>query len=125
MIKILKLKYSIIWSLFILTLLLLPSNELPTNNLHIKHLDKIAHFGIFAILAIINFYEIRKTKKRYKLLKISTLIFLFALSTEILQIICTKYRQFDAFDIIADLTGYHISLLLNNKLYKDKVSKIF
>lgn len=121
MTKTLKFKYSIIWSLIILTLLLIPSNNLPKNDLNIKHLDKIAHFGIFAILAIINFFEIKRTKKKQNFYKIFALIFLFALSTELLQQLITKDRHFDYLDITADLLGYAISIILLKKLYKNKI----
>jgi len=121
MTKIFSYKYSILWSIIIIFLLLLPSNKLPETNIHFKYYDKIAHLGIFAILSILNFIEIKNKKKYYKIV---ILVFLFATITEILQLTLTKDRNFDILDIIADITGYYITYIVIKKLDQNKILKM-
>lgn len=70
--------------------------------------DKIIHFVMFLPFSIILHYHI--WFKRQTLKKNSTIIILisgilFAVSTEVLQQSTTSYRQFDGFDIVADICG--------------------
>lgn len=106
-----KYKFTIIWIGIICALLLMPSKNIHQTEIKIKHFDKIVHFGLFSILALIITYEAIKNKKKQKLLLTFVYIFIFALSTEILQKIFTSSRQFDHTDILADMLGFILTYL--------------
>ncbi len=107
--KTLKYKLTILWSILIIFLLLIPTSEITKPKIIIPYFDKIIHFGIFSIWGIIFQLE-NKTKHR-----IPPTIILgagFAISTELMQKYLTTTRTFDYLDILADLTGIILSVIV-------------
>ncbi len=119
-----KIKFSIIWIFIIITLILLPSKDLPSTNLKIKNLDKIVHFSLFGILAILNFWEVKKYNLKIKSHTLIISAFIFSFLTEISQLLFTTTRHFDLLDIIADNVGYISLYLIIFYLNKYKIFKI-
>ena len=89
-------------------------SEVPTTILGVPT-DKIAHFLMFlSFPIIIGIYRIYH--RRIKLLQhnivILTLGVAFAITTELLQLSLTSYREFDMYDIVADICGIIIGLII-------------
>lgn len=110
-----KFKFSFLWTIIILVLLLYPLkiNELNQN---LIPLDKIAHFGLFFILASILIIENKK-------LNIYLIIYSLSLgiTTEILQKITNLGRNFDFYDFLTDTIAVLLVCLfyLILKLYQN------
>ena len=88
--------------------------EIPTTILGIP-LDKIVHFMMFfSFPVIIDIY--RKSHPKIKWLQRSIVILIlgtaFAITTELLQLLLTSYRSFDISDIIADICGVIIGIVV-------------
>lgn len=114
-----KYKFTIIWSIIILILVLIPSNSVRKPGFIIENLDKIVHFSMFVILS----YFVQIENKAQNNISILSLIFLitFSISTELFQLFFTTTRKFDLIDIFADLGGIPIGILIaeiKNKLKK-------
>ncbi len=103
--KILKFKFTFLWSLIILILLLLPSDNIPDSKFQIPQLDKFVHFTLFFILSIIESIEKKNNSFKLKFVYLLLLSLLFAVFSELSQKIFTSSRNFDVFDIISDLAG--------------------
>lgn len=77
--------------------------------LTIPHLDKIAHFGIHAILACFMLYEYHRgtvqKSLQFGLKKLILLGISYGIVIELLQKWTTTYRNFDLLDIFANITG--------------------
>tara|TARA_B100000780_G_scaffold63733_2_gene41552 strand:- start:1240 stop:1617 length:378 start_codon:yes stop_codon:yes gene_type:complete len=85
----------------------------------IPHVDKIGHFTLYGFQAISLSMYLRK----YIFKNLNTIIFIICfiigLSIECLQPVLTNNRIFDYFDILANLTGVLISLIMMNRLIRN------
>jgi len=104
-----KYKLSILWAVIIFALCIVKPSGNMAKALVIPHLDKIAHFGIHAILACFMLYEYHKVTGQ-KLLQIGLKKLLligisYGIVIELLQKWTTTYRNFDLMDIFANITG--------------------
>lgn len=105
---------NIVWAIVIFILCTLPGQDLPDPHLNIPHLDKIVHFGMFFIMALLLCneleYQTRFSLRKIFLISVSV-IFLYGGIIEILQ----KYffnRSGDVLDLLADVAGGIIGCLL-------------
>jgi len=114
-----KYKFTILWTLVILILVLLPSNSIKKPKIIIENLDKIVHFILFTILSF--FVQLESKKEKYLSLSVLIFIITFAISTEILQFVFTTTRKFELLDIFADISGIpfgYIFVIINSKIIK-------
>ncbi len=98
-------KFTIVWAIIILILLLLPARDLPNTKKLFKNADKIAHFGLFVIFIIANKIDKIRSKTTENYAKFIVYAIIFAGATEILQLLLTNDRHFDIYDFVADTTG--------------------
>ena len=100
---------TILFSIIILILCLLPSSGVSHSGINIPYFDKILHFGFYFLLSIIFIYDFKFFKKReYKFRKI-IIVFLvcviFGALIEILQHYLIESRSGDIVDLLADTLG--------------------
>jgi VanZ family protein len=112
---------AIIWILFVLFLCTLPGNDLPADPLFEKiHLDKIVHFGLFAItvlLLCIGYYRQHKHISKLTFTVIAISAAFYGLAIEYIQKYWAIQRGFDMSDVAADIVGA-IAGILTFKLIK-------
>lgn len=89
---------------------LFPQPELPVN-------DKIIHFLVFFVLTFTFYFLVDTTRRRQAQLTVSTLVPLAVLS-EIVQALLPNDRNFDLFDILANLLGSATSLTICSLYHK-------
>ena len=99
---------SIAWALLILVLCLMPGKDLPTVN--ILNFDKLAHFSIYLLLALMLYYGWKKQDSFLSLhsntiIKILLITSIYGFVVEILQELLTSDRHFDIFDALANAIG--------------------
>lgn len=112
-----KIKWSIIWSLFILVLCFLPGKSFPSSNwLDLLQFDKWIHAFLFMMLFLITSFEHFKWNYDKKNIH-STLnwmllfyCFLLAVGTELIQHFFLADRHGDWLDFIANSVGIIVAL---------------
>jgi VanZ family protein len=107
----------LIWFLFLLLtiFILLSPRTFIDNGLHV---DKIIHFGIFAILTALSFFTFSKLKRSYQVLLIGLLI-LFGFTMENLQKFIPN-RDFSYQDMYANFLGILVGFLIVKIFFKRK-----
>jgi glycopeptide antibiotics resistance protein len=105
--------------LCVLFLTLSPADKLQVSGeiFDIPHIDKLVHAFIFFTL-VISFYFAFPQKK---ILSVFLMPFLFSIIIELLQYLMPFGRSFDLMDVLANLTGIIIGLLL---IYKGRLRLI-
>lgn len=112
------LKYHIplsIWVIITLYLSLTPGDELPEINLW--QFDKVLHFGFYALMSVFarwswfQQYNLHKLRLKVKIILFAA-ISIFSIVIEILQGELINGRYFDIFDILANLLGTIIGLII-------------
>jgi VanZ family protein len=107
-----------LWALTILILSFLPNEKLPEITF-LWSPDKLVHFGVYAILAILFAFSISKQRsnslQRYVL--IIVICGIFGCLIEIFQPILTN-RYFEIYDIVANLIGTIIGTLTSSWIYR-------
>ncbi|ONI39991.1 hypothetical protein AN640_01555 [Candidatus Epulonipiscium fishelsonii] len=97
---------------------LLPISDNSDIGIEIPYLDKFVHMGMFFGLTFVYYIEYYVN---YKILpafpKLPIILILFALSTEIMQLL-SGYRTFDLLDLLADAIGILLGTFLMTCLYK-------
>jgi VanZ family protein len=110
----------IIWLCIIFALCLMPVEDLPGKSLgRIPHFDKLVHFGMYFILAVLIFRPLKSLKLRVwpVTLLISLLI---GGMIEILQFAITNYRSASWGDFSSDFAGAVVGLLVYGLLVSGK-----
>ena len=100
-------KYSILITILIALLCLIPSSSIPHTSLFsIPYFDKFVHFSMYAPLSIVALMESRITRRysRYHLY-IMILIFILGGVIELLQAFVVTSRAAEWTDMLANLTG--------------------
>ncbi|MBI4931233.1 MAG: VanZ family protein [Bacteroidetes bacterium] len=115
---------SLLWAILILVLCLMPGKDLPS--LTIFEYDKIVHFLIYLLLAIMMYYGWRKQNSflslhKNTLIKILLITTIYGFAVEIMQELFTADRHFDIFDALANSVGAVAGSLLCLSL-KQKLS---
>lgn len=96
------------WSIFTQILLSIPGNLLTGSGmLHIPHLDKIAHLGLFGGLSLLwnLFVYYRNGFNHYAFLLVVLVVSLYGVAVEFFQFYFIPNRSFDVYDIVADICG--------------------
>ena len=109
---------AISWIIIITTLFFLPGSTLPKEDWLSKiYFDKWVHIGLFAILIFLwrSAFEWKIANYNITLL---LLAFLYGLAVEIIQQQWIPNRSFDIYDILSDLTGSILGLLIWLRVYK-------
>lgn len=112
---------SILWAVFILVLCLMPGKDLPS--VSIWEADKIAHFAVYLLLAVLTYYGWKK-QSRFSWLKQNTVVKLliataaYSFVVELLQEALTADRHFDILDALANSAGAVTGSVISVKLFK-------
>lgn len=97
------------WSVIIVIASLNSSDNLTEIQFDIPGLDKVVHFVMYGVLSFLLLWAVEKTirnsLKLWNLLLIVLLSSSFGLLMEILQKTMTSVRNFDIYDIIANIIG--------------------
>lgn len=108
-------KLTLIWGLLIAIALFTPGDSIPESGLiNIPHFDKVVHATLFLVLEWLVLLELhwrpgqRTTGKQ--IIRVSLVVTVFAISTELLQMISWVGRDGSVFDLLADLTGILLAL---------------
>ena len=101
-----------LWCLIILYLSWNPGIQIPKGFLEELPIDKIGHFGMYAIMSIISF----KAFVNWANAKIFLFCFTFGILMEILQYAFFPGRYFEWSDIMANALGALVGITLIRKL---------
>ncbi len=120
-------KFSILVALVILYLSLANAHTFDKVAVfNIPYIDKIVHFGMYFGLMFMIIIENRKSTRSVKdLFTLSLIPLSYGIIIEILQSVLTVTRSGSFFDVIADLTGILVSIMifiiikpLNKEIFK-------
>jgi VanZ family protein len=107
----------ILWTLFLLGLLLAPVRETPIPNPGFMHWDKVAHFGLFAVTGFIGVFGFNFLGQFKFRMLFGTVFGLFlAISTEFAQSL-VPLRDTSLYDLLADVVGLGVGLAFYALLY--------
>jgi len=98
---------NIIWAIVIFILCAMPSESIPDPHLNIPHVDKVVHFGMFFILALLVCNELEyQTRLSLRKIYITAvcIAFVYGGIIELLQQYCFN-RSGDVADLLADVVG--------------------
>lgn len=105
---------NIIWALVIFVLCAMPAEDIPNPHLNIPHLDKVVHFGMFFIFAILLCneleYQTKLTLRKIYLITVCISL-IYGGVIELLQK-CFFNRSGDMLDLLADVFGAIAGCLL-------------
>ncbi|MBT8218965.1 MAG: VanZ family protein [Bacteroidia bacterium] len=116
-----KRRFLIVWGIFVLVLSTMPASEVP--KIDFPHLDKIVHVGLYMVLScLICGYLFRKLEWSKLKLSIISLILagIYGLLMELIQFAFFKSRSFEVSDIISNIIGSFIGIILVNKFFNSK-----
>lgn len=99
---------SALWALLILVLCLMPGKDLPS--VTILEFDKLVHFVIYLLLALLMYYGWKKqdlflSLHQHTVVKILIITFAYGFAVEVIQELFTADRHFDILDALANSTG--------------------
>lgn len=104
---------NIAWALVIFVLCSLPGEDIPDPHIDIPHLDKIVHFGMFFIMALLLCneleYQTRLTLRKIYMITVS-IILIYGGVIELLQHHFFN-RSGDMLDLLADVIGAVVGCL--------------
>ncbi|MGZ5136151.1 MAG: VanZ family protein, partial [Flavitalea sp.] len=106
------------WFLLMTILFFIPGSSIPKQNwlTHIQF-DKIVHIGLFAVLVFLWRSAFHYSEKHYNALLIMVSGF-YGLLIEILQGFAVPNRDFDLYDLVADVAGSFLGILVWMRVYK-------
>lgn len=118
--KCIKYKFTLAVVALILIAILMPGDSVP--EVGIPGIDKVIHFGMFFTLAVVFYLEYFKNNKKLPIWYYAfAVIFIFASSTEVMQIFAID-RSMDLLDLSADIIGIFIGIILTT-IYVRGLSK--
>ena len=109
---------AIAWFIIMCVLFFLPGSDLPQANwLDAIYFDKWVHIGLFAVLIFLwrSSFDLDFNHYNWVLL-LSAL--LYGLSVEFIQKYWVPNRSFDLYDLLADMTGSVLGLVVWLRAYK-------
>lgn len=116
----------VLWTIFLLSVLLAPisETEIPSP-FGFTHFDKVAHFGLFFVTGIVSILG-TKFISRFRTRVLFGIVFglFIALSTELVQAYVPS-RNADFYDLIVDVTGLSVAILLYSILYNQAKLRTF
>ena len=127
MLKRIFLVLAIAWTGVILFLCLIKSSDLP--QVSIQNLDKVVHAFFHFMFTSLWFLFFRTKINSLTITKPLVISFVFSvffgILIEILQSLCTTTRTADVFDVLANVTGASLAVILIVWLNKNYGSKFF
>lgn len=115
---------NILWAIIIFILCSIPGDDLPkTSMVNIPHLDKIVHFGMFFIMGIFLIAELRYQTKFKKATRVSIALSLIAIYGGLIEYLQQNFftnRSGDFVDLLADILGGILAVLLYPWVKKQK-----
>lgn len=108
---------SVLWSLIILWIISIPGTSIPSSKLFdIPHFDKLVHAAVFAVFTFLLTYGLRMQQiivlNKYPY-TISLLVgVVYSMLTEWIQLRFVDSRSGELYDLIADLAGCLMGVLL-------------
>lgn len=103
---------AIVWFVIMCILFFLPGSALPKEAWLDKiGFDKVVHVGLFAVLLFLFRSSFDLKFSRYNLLLL-VLALLYGLSVEFIQLFWIPNRSFDLYDVVADMAGSMLGLLI-------------
>lgn len=119
---------ALFWSGLIIFVCLINSSDIP--QVDIPYLDKVMHASLHFVFTLLWFFYFKNkigSLKNFKLLLISLVLsILFGIAIELMQKFFTVTRNADIFDVIANLCGASLAVIviaLSNK-YSRVIDKI-
>jgi VanZ family protein len=112
---------SILTALFIVVVSLVNPHKISGISKSLMHADKIIHAGIYFFFMAIIVYESRLSLTKIKLLLLSAVPIIFGIIMELSQIFLTNFRTGSIADILANIFG--ISMCVIICLFYSPVSK--
>ena len=119
-------KFTIGVVILILIAILMPGDSVP--KVGVPGIDKVVHFGMFFTLTTVFFIEYLRNNNRLPIWYYAfTIIFVFAGSTEVMQLFASD-RSMDILDLSADTLGIFVGIILISTYIKwfkkkDKMSR--
>jgi VanZ family protein len=101
-------------SVLIIIAVLIPGQNLP--DVSIGGYDKLIHMGMFLVWALVAQYDLG-TKPLSRLVMLFFAGTVFSAMTEVLQIV-VEGRSFDMYDMIADIVGLIIGLMIGGPIIR-------
>ena len=111
---------ALLWTIIIFILLALPGSMIPSEaNFRIAHFDKYVHISLFCIFVILwSFHYAAKPGKNRSLFFVIFLIACsYGIAMEYVQKYFIPFRDFDLYDILADVAGAAAGYLLVRLLF--------
>ncbi|MEA5109060.1 hypothetical protein SDC9_43294 [bioreactor metagenome] len=121
---------SILWTVVILVLTLLPGNYIPRvgSFWNLFSPDKLIHIFLFSVLVVLLFSGFYKQYpgrgKRYITVKVLAFSIILAIISELLQALLPLGRSGNIYDIIADFAGIILGWLIFFQYLKKKQKKL-
>ncbi len=115
---------SIIYSVFITIIFLIPTNEMPELSNFLIPIDKIIHVFIFMALTFLWLSYVNSFLNNTKpivLFFIMVVCLLYGILIEVIQEFYVLSREAEVFDVIADLIGVSLGLLFFRN-YKNRIT---
>ena len=122
-------KLGIAWSLLILSVCLMPGDNLPSSSLlNFIGLDKVVHTTLYFVLMIlVGKGLVTYFRSSYSRNKIFVIAFLYCLilgvGIEFIQSVFVSGRSGDIFDILANIIGTSIGFVMLKSQLKRKIGK--
>jgi VanZ family protein len=104
---------AICWTLLILAGLSIPGSELP--DVSVLRFDKLVHFGIFFVLGLLWMHALPAPPAR-RALWVVLAGALYAVATELIQGMLPFDRQPDPLDVVADVAGLVVAVVVYRML---------
>lgn len=112
----------LVWIVFVALLSISSMERVPRNGLMgIPHFDKIAHFGVYFIMAVLGMLSIWRRERQLSVRNtviIGVVCVSIGVILEIAQFYGSKTRHFEVFDIIANIIGTLSGCIVFNAFIK-------
>ncbi len=117
--KVFRSRYSAIgWFLLMTVLFFIPGSSIPKQNwLTYVQFDKIVHIGLFAVLLFL-WRGAFESSARYYNARLIIAAGIYGLLIEVMQGKLVPNRDFDLYDLVADVAGSFLGLLVYMRVYK-------
>jgi VanZ family protein len=127
---VLKHKYLILLTIWLIIITALGLVELDVSNVpKVKGLDKLVHitfhFFLTILLLLHQIYERKKWKGKQLLINCFIFSLSYGIIIEILQNLITQKRSADLLDVLANMTGSIVSILIFRYIYRLKNNTLF
>ena len=103
----------IVWLISVIILSLMPVNSsLQPKVLHIKHLDKVVHFGMYLVLSFTMLKFMKEIKVPHSIWYVLLFCVILGIGIEYAQNTRLINRNFDIADIIANIIGTFAGIII-------------